>query len=554
MPHEENTQIEKRIAVCGNKENTWKKYLYFENDILVKEQCVKIENGLEIPYEETGKPTHVLCLPQNFENKKKLEVLNAETGEISNELIKNEKKPEQYLYVKIFNQTQNIGEVHKVVNGVDTERRFFKIENGVEVYCDRPKNYPIQGDFFAPIPSSLNGPLSLYDKEGKLLIEIPNRIVARLDEKTEMTLQHDDESKIKEMLEKISCLSDDDKEKLKRSLENKETTITTLEGKQLASPQYSEIERAVDALLSSTPDLVTEEFYKSIDPSEEFGISRFVVDRFYHLPQLLSTPELTRIPNTTTYIVRSKTNDSRGNGICLEHRFQATSIEEATRLSKLIIKRLQGVQHKIWLGAWRLANELKKYTYTCALTDLMRLCHPERNAYFQTKEKIEFYDHLKSLENTKIVFTRKRKKSPRSKIDVEDFVEIRALEIAKGTRKPDEKYPDSLTITVLNTSSLQNEKMAFVGAGYKHRTLELHSDDILFAQEIQTRKSQMQNAKTLRFDREYLIKLAGLMKTDNTKKSEANKLLLEKLQRLKEKGILVDHPKRIKDQITLTVR
>ncbi|CDZ80204.1 hypothetical protein BN1013_00710 [Candidatus Rubidus massiliensis] len=85
---------------------------------------------------------------------------------------------------------------------------------------------------------------------------------------------------------------------------------------------------------------------------------------------------------------------------------------------------MQGVQHKIWLATWRLANELKKYTYTYALTELMRLCYPERNAYFQTKEKIEFYEHLKSLENTKIVFTRKRKKSPRSKTEVEDFVEL----------------------------------------------------------------------------------------------------------------------------------
>ena len=279
-----------------------------------------------------------------------------------------------------------------------------------------------------------------------------------------------------------------------------------------------------------------------------------MVDKFYHLPHLLSEPTLTRQLGTTTYIISSKTNDSYGNGICLEHRFQATSPEEATKLAKLIIKRLQGIQHKIWLGAWRLANELKKYTYTCALTELMRLCYPERSTYFQTKEKIEFYEHLKSLESTKIVFTRKRKKSSRSKKEVEDFVEIRALEISKGTRQPDEKYPDSLTITVLNKASVQNEKMAFVGAGYKHRTLELHADDVLLAQEIQTRKNQRQDEQHLNYDREYLVKLAGLTKTDKTKKSEANKLLIEKLQRLKDKGILLDCPKRIKDTISLKIR
>src|ERR1700722_4680123 len=267
--------------------------------------------------------------------------------------------------------------------------------------------------------------------------------------------------------------------------------------------------------------LVNETFYKYLNPSEEFGISRFVVDRLYHLPQLLSEPILSRQPNTTTYMVSSKISDSQRNTICLEHRFQAISPEEATKLAKLIIKQLQGIQHKIWLAAWRLANELKKYTYTCALTELMRLCHPERKAYFQTKEKIQFYEHLKSLENTKIIFTRKRKKSARSKQEVEDFIEIRALEIAKGTRKPDEKYPESLTITVLNTTSLQNEKTAFVGAGYKHRTLELHADDTMLAQLLQTRKNQMQNSKHLKFDREYLIRLAGLAKTDKVNKAEA---------------------------------
>lgn len=548
MSTQENDQVKRQVCVMGDKENTWKKYVYLEDGVLVGEKLVKIENGIEIPCESTGPTKYFLEIPKNIEETSVLKVFNTETGEVSNELIK-----EEICFLKIFNQTKNIGEIHKVVNGIDTEIRFYKIENGKEVYCPQPEND--ERKFFISMPENLNeGDLSIYDEEGALLRKVPHKICAKLDNQTEICLHHHEADKAKEMLEKISLLSIEEQEKLKTSIENKEDTITTLEGKKLSTTTYSEIERAVDAILSASHELVAEDFYKSVDASEEFGISRFVVDRFYHLPQLLSEPTLKRQPNTTTYIVSSKTSDSQGNGICLEHRFQATSPEEATKLAKLIIKRIQGVQHKIWLATWRLANELKKYTYTCALTELMRLCHPERNAYFQTKEKIEFYEHLKSLENTKIVFTRKRKKSPRSKTEVEDFIEIRALEIAKGTRKPDEKYPESITITVLNTASLQNEKMAFVGAGYKHRTLELHADDSLLAQVIQTRKNQMQQAKHLKLDREHLIKLAGLSKTDKTNKAEANRLLVEKLKRFQEKGIIIDYPKRIREQAILKIR
>jgi hypothetical protein len=495
MSNEEDT-IDRKVMMAGNSE--FKSYFFLENGVVVKEQHVRIENGIETPCDKVGPTKFFLEIPKNIEEAKILKVFNAETGEVSNELIK-----EEICFLKIFNQTKNIGEIHKVVNGVDTEVRFYKIENGKEVYCPQPEND--ERKFFVPMPANLNeGDLSIYDEGGTLLRKIPHKICAKLDNQTEICLHHHEADKLKDMIEKISLLSNEEKEKLKSAIE--QDTITTLEGKKLSTNTYSEIERAVDAILSSSNELVPEDFYKSVKPSEEFGISRFVVDRFYHLPQLLSEPTLTRQPNTTTYIVSSKTNDSSGNGICLEHRFQASSPEEATKLAKLIIKRLQGVQHKIWLATWRLANELKKYTYTCALTELMRLCYPERNAYFQTKEKIEFYEHLKSLENTKIVFTRKRKKSPRSKTEVEDFIEIRALEIAKGTRKPDEKYPESITLTVLNTASLQNEKMAFVGAGYKHRTLELHADDTLLAQVIQTRKNQMQQSKHLKLDREYLIR------------------------------------------------
>ncbi|CDZ80205.1 hypothetical protein BN1013_00711 [Candidatus Rubidus massiliensis] len=305
----ENDAIDRKIMVAGNSE--FKSYFYLENGIIVKEQHVKIENGIEIPCDKIEPTKYVLEIPKNIEEAKILKVFNAETGEVLNELIKDE-----ICFLKIFNETKNIGEIHKIVNGIDTEVRFYKIENGKEVYCAQPEND--ERKFFIPMPENLNeGDLSIYDKEGSLLKTIPHKICAKLDNQTKICLHHHEADKLKDMIEKISLLSNEEKEKLKLAIE--QDTVTTLEGKKLSTKTYSEIERAVDATLSSSNELVPEDFYKSVNPNEEFGISRFVVDRFYHLPQLLSEPTLTRQPNTTTYIVSSKTNDSSGNGICLEH-------------------------------------------------------------------------------------------------------------------------------------------------------------------------------------------------------------------------------------------
>jgi hypothetical protein len=47
--------------------------------------------------------------------------------------------------------------------------------------------------------------------------------------------------------------------------------------------------------------------------------------------------------------------------------------------------------------------------------------------------------------------------------------------------------------------------------------------------------------------------LAGLSKTDKANKAEANKLLIEKLKRFQEKGIIIDYPKRIREQAILRI-
>ena len=96
--------------------------------------------------------------------------------------------------------------------------------------------------------------------------------------------------------------------------------------------------------------------------------------------------------------------------------------------------------------------------------------------------------------------------------------------------------------------------MAFVGAGYKHRTLELHADDQMLAQVIQSRKSQLMNKKFLRLERDYIMEVAGLKKTNESKKSVANKNLLKKLKRLENKGVIVKAPLKINEIVSLRIR
>jgi len=52
----------------------------------------------------------------------------------------------------------------------------------------------------------------------------------------------------------------------------------------------------------------------------------------------------------------------------------------------------------------------------------------------------------------------------------------------------------------------------------------------------------------------YLIEIADLKKTNETKKSSANKRLLEKLKRLEDKGVIVKSPQKINEMVSIRIR
>lgn len=281
-------------------------------------------------------------------------------------------------------------------------------------------------------------------------------------------------------------------------------------------------------------------------------MERFILDRIYHLPRMLENTILTHLSDTT-YLISSEQKDSTGNSIRLEHRFQATSEEEAQKLYEKISKKLAGVQQKIWLACWQLGNHLKKFTYNCDLTDLMKLTYPDRNGYFSVSDKIEFYEHLKSLEQTRFVFSKPYKKG-KSKKDLRISYTIPLLSIPVQLGEG-HQYPQCITLSIRAFDpDPVNERIAHVGAEIKHKTLELHSDDTQLATWIQTRKSQRQKEESIEVDLNFLFKLAGLERTCKSNRSEARRLLKNKLQRYVEKGIILAYPEKLESTVKIKVR
>lgn len=554
MSKEENENIKRQVCVMGDKENKWKKYLYLENGVLVGERLVKIENGIEIPCEETGSANYTLTLHPNFENENKLNVLNNITGETSQ--IKVIQQPQNVEFVKWYNETKNIGAINRLENGSHVSSQYFRVENNQEVICEPP-----EGDgkfYFVPLPdgvpdfSSYNGEISMYDPSTNTIARtIPKAKIIQVDGKVEIKIKEDDSKVTEDLISKVNELSLDDKERLIESIQKTCEPVTTLEGKQVSISTIDQVTQTIGMILTNESDEIPIDFYKTIDPKEGFGISRVAEDKIYYLPRLLENAKLVRQGDTTTYIIQSEVKDSYNNSIRLEHRLQATSPQEAEKIARLVLKRLKGIQIKIWTACWKMANTKSRYTFNCRLSELMRYCNPLREAHFNSAERADFYEHLRSLENTKFVYTKSYKKKGKDKYD---SYEIRLLEIHRHSGYKDEEAPQEITMTILNTLALQKEKTTFVGVEIKNRTLELHADDAMLANFIQTRKNQKMDGSHLKLERDSLMEIAGLSLTNKTKKAHANKLLLEKLGRLKEKGIILSFPKRISDSISLKVR
>lgn len=297
-------------------------------------------------------------------------------------------------------------------------------------------------------------------------------------------------------------------------------------------------------------DDLPSKFFRSLQTGE-FGIARLVSDPLNHVPNLLKTSNPPKLIQEDIYLLKWECDNSTGDKIRLEHRFRANNQSEADRQALEFVKRLTGRQKKVYEACWAMANQKMHRTYTCQLTELMEIAYPTRKdgTPFSVKERVEFYQDLLDLSETQFIISKKQQKK-KKKDSIESFILpfITILKYTEDTNnKESEKYPNQISLSVLHNPLYESEILYNVGAGIKYKTLELHSDDMQLAEWIQIRKSQAIEQKYIEIDRPFMIQLANLGGIKH--KGMANKRLKEKLERLKQKGIILGYPRKIIDDV-----
>ncbi len=451
------------------------------------------------------------------------------------------------LIVKSYNIETALVAQFTFTNHQIVETNYFKIENGEEIPCPTPENH----DKYC---MSLD--LDNLDKQFVLEVKDSGAIISTLNKMEKMNVVDEvdlmipsiDVPKWKEVTSPIEKLSPKEQATLKSTL--------------LHSDQASHLPQVITAdLIAQTIENILAEkkslpslLFKNISSTDEFGVERFILDRVYYLPHLIEEIQLSHL-NGTKYIAQSEQKDSSGNSIRFEYRFQATSEDEARKLFNTMVMNQTGIWQKIWLACWFLGNKKRKFSYSCSLTELMYTTYPNRKSYFSISDKVEFYEHVKSIEQTCFIFSKPLKKSQKTKAKIISY-KIPLIQITEETRKTSkEKYPEQITISLRPFEpEPQDEKIYHVGAAIKNKTLDLHADDVFLAEWIQIRKGQRQGHNFITLDREHLMKLSGLQKTNASNKSVANKQLTNKLKRLYEEGILKDYPFKIQDTVRLRIR
>lgn len=292
------------------------------------------------------------------------------------------------------------------------------------------------------------------------------------------------------------------------------------------------------------------QFFKTIQ-SDEFGMSRLIADPLNNIHKLLEKDIAPERINEDQYIWQDECENSQGDKIRLEYRFKAPNQEEANKQTQEYIRRLRGRQKKIYEACWALASKRLSRIITCNLTELLLIAYPDRkNKHsFSIEQKLECFLDMLDLSQTKLIVTKRMQESSKKKNQINSFL-LPFITIHKtstynmASEKKSERYPNSLSFSVLHNPMYERESMYNVGAGLKHKTLELRPEDTMLAEYIQIRKSQLMTGNHIIFhEREALFKLAGLEGIEHV--GMANKRLLDKFGRIQDKGIILNYPRRV---------
>lgn len=289
----------------------------------------------------------------------------------------------------------------------------------------------------------------------------------------------------------------------------------------------------IDFLQSRKTSKTKLKLFKDINEETELGVSRIMSDRVYHLHKLLEKLELS-IEKANNYSLRAEADSSSGI-IGLEYFFIASSDQEAQKIASMFKEKLVGGGERLWLACWDVAIEAGALTFEVDTMDLYRKCHPDRKANPSSEERKDFFNLIRLLEKTKLLFTRKIRKCKKPPITLE----LPILFIRSSTDNS-KGWPRRLNLQVLMPEV--EDSMAFIATPIQKNTLRLMPKDIHLATMLQTKRSQHPSENTISFTLKDLIEGGGLLKTYNVNSAEAKKLLRAKLSRFKVLGIIKSFP------------
>lgn len=293
-----------------------------------------------------------------------------------------------------------------------------------------------------------------------------------------------------------------------------------------------------------------EPLFKTLKP-DEFGISRLIADPLANSYKLLPKGNPILL-NGKLYVSVAECKNSKGDTIRLEQRYEADSQEEANKKAEERMGRITGPQRKVHGVAWALANKKRSRLIDCELTDLMIIANPGRpKESFSSTEKSTFYEHFFGLSKANIIVIKEG--------ETESEFHMPFITIFKTSRhnpasdKISDRYPNSLSFSVLYNPLYAKEALYHVGAGIKQKIFELRPEDAAFAEWISVRKNQKRTATSITFyERDELMKLAGL--EGIKRRATQNDRLLKKLKRIRKTGTIISYPSRVTFPFTIKTK
>lgn len=313
--------------------------------------------------------------------------------------------------------------------------------------------------------------------------------------------------------------------------------LTDTKTKELKTKDFN---LAIRKLISQKDSSETSPLFKSINPITHFAITKPLMDRLYHLPQLLENAKAILVSEDQWEIKSAFTNKAMGP-IGLVHSFRAASKEDAKQYLDNYKKWMKEEGLKTLTAYWKTAGKKNKFNYSSALTELMdKNSDDDRTAFFSVKEKQRFWAATRKLENTKLTIEipiSKKKPNGKGKEKEKLIIEHRLVDVGgKIQNSNEDSYPNNVIVKVLNSEEFSRQSQ--IATAIHNNTLKLPQKDILLALTIQARKAQTQNKDTNSFDENFLIKRANLQKTAESNKSKARHDLNKKLDRLEEDKII----------------